>query len=133
MKVGITFTEISNIIEKKLNAHPTFTKLDDKTLEVSCKPKPYVPTISMKLHIEAVQDDTVSLSYDCNTAVSLMISGAVAYLEEKIPHAIEVNTTEKRVNLHPLQMKELEKVVEYVSVSDIEFDDNYMNITLIMI
>ena len=62
-----------------------------------------------------------------------MISGAVAYLEEKIPHAIEVNTTEKRVKLHPLQMKELEKVVEYVSVSDIEFDDNYMNITLIMI
>lgn len=62
MKVGITFTEISNIIEKKLNVHPTFTKLDDKTLEVSCKPKPYVPTISMKLHIEAVQDDTVSLS-----------------------------------------------------------------------
>lgn len=133
MKAAITFTEISNIIEKKFNVHPVLTKLDDRTLEVKWKPKPYVPAITIKLHIEAVQDDTIHLSYDCNTAVSLMISGAVAYLEEKIPHGIEVNTSEKRINICPLQIKQLEKVVEYVSVNDITIDENSMNLLLMML
>ena len=43
-----------------------------------------------------------------------MIAGVVAYLQEKIPSGIEVNTTDKRVNIYPQRFKQLEKALKYV-------------------
>jgi len=73
------------------------------------------------------------MSYDCGTAASLMIAGAVAYLEGKIPSGIEVNATDKRVNIYPQRFKQLEKALEYVALSDVAFEENAVNITLSMV
>lgn len=74
-----------------------------------------MPPISVKFHIEAMRKDIVCLSYECGTPASLMIAGVVAYLEEKIPSDIEVNTTDKRLNIYPQRFKQLEKALEYVA------------------
>ena len=74
-----------------------------------------MPAITVKFHIEAMCKDIVCMSYDCGTAASLMIAGVVAYLEEKIPSGIEVNTTDKRVNIYPQRFKQAEKALEYVA------------------
>lgn len=67
------------------------------------------------------------------TPVSLMIACVVAYLEEKIPCGIEVNTTDKRINIYPQRFKQIEKVMEYVSLSDMIFEENSANVVLIMV
>ena len=92
-----------------------------------------MPTISVKFHIEAMRKDIVCLSYECGTPASLMIAGVVAYLEEKIPSGIEVNTTDKRVNIYPQRFRQIEKVQEYVALSNITFEENSANIALTMI
>ena len=91
-----------------------------------------MPTISVKFHIEAMRKDIVCLSYECGTPASLMIAGVVAYLEEKIPSGIEVNTTDKRMNIYPQRFKQLEKVLEYVVLSNITFEDNSAKVALTM-
>ena len=117
MNAVITYKEISNLIEKEFKIRPKFTTVDDKTFEVSYKPGVFMPTISVK----------------CGTPASLMIAGVVAYLEEKIPNGIEVNTTDKRVNIYPQRFKQIEKVLEYMALSNITFEENSANVALTMV
>lgn len=133
MNAVITYKEFSDFIEKEFKIRPKFTTVDEKTLEVSYKPGVFMPTISVKFHIEAMRKDIVCLSYECGTPASLMIAGVVAYLEEKIPSGIEVNTTDKRVNIYPQRFKQLEKALEYVALSNITFEENSANVALTMV
>ena len=133
MNAVITYKEISDFIEKEYKIRPKFTTVDEKTFEVSYKPGVFMPAIAVKFHIEAMRKDVVCISYDCGTAASLMIAGAVAYLEEKIPSGIEVNTTDKRINVYPLRFKQLEKALEYLALSNIVFEENSVNVALSMV
>ncbi len=133
MNAIITYQEISNFLEKEFKIRPKFTTVDDQTFEVSYKPGVFMPAINVKFHIEAMRKDIVCLSYECGTPASLMIAGIVAYLEEKIPSGIEVNTTDKRVNVYPQRFKQIEKALEYVALSDITFEENSMNIAISII
>jgi hypothetical protein len=133
MNAVITYKEISDFIEKEYKIRPKFTTVDEKTLEVSYKPGVFMPAIAVKFHIEAMRKDVVCISYDCGTAASLMIAGAVAYLEEKIPSGIEVNTTDKRINVYPLRFKQLEKALEYLALSNIVFEENSVNVALSLV
>jgi len=133
MNAVITYKEISDFIEKEFKIRPKFTTVDDKTFEVSYNPGVFMPTISVRFHIEAMRKDIVCLSYDCGTPASLMIASVVAYLEEKIPSGIEVNATDKRVNIYPQRFKQIEKALEYVALSDITFEENSMNIAISII
>lgn len=133
MNAVITYKEISDFIEKEFKIRPKFTTVDEKTFEVSYKPGVFMPTISVKFHIEAMRKDIICLSYECGNPASLMIAGVVAYLEEKIPSGVEVNTTSKRVNIYPQRFKQLEKALEYVALSNITFEENSANIALIMV
>lgn len=63
-------------------------------------------------------------------AVSLMATGIVFYLEEKMPSGIEVNITDRRVNIYPQRFKQLETALEYVASSSISFEGNSVNIEL---
>lgn len=92
-----------------------------------------MPTIRVKFHIEVVRNDIVCLSYECGTSASLMISGVVAYHRDKLPSGIEVNTSDKRVDIYPQRFKSIEKALEYVALSNITFEENSVNVMLSMI
>ena len=133
MNAVITYKEISYFIEKECKIRPKFTTVDEKTFEVSYKPGVFMPAIGVKFHIEAMRKDIICMSYECGIPASLMIAGVVAYLEEKIPSGIEVNTTDKRVNIYPQRFRQIEKALEYVALSNITFEENSANIGLSMV
>lgn len=133
MNAIITYNEISDYIEREFKIRPQFTAVDEKTLEVSYKPGSFMPTFAIKFHLMAMRKDILCLSYECGNAASLMIAGVVAYLQEKIPNGIEVNTNDKRVNIYPLCFKQIEKVMEYVELSNISFEENSVNVVLTMV
>jgi hypothetical protein len=133
MNAVITYKEISDFIEKEFKIRPKFTTVDEKTFEVSYKPGVFMPTIAVKFHIESLRRDIVSMSYDCGAAASLMISSAIAFLEEKLPNGVEVNTTKKFVNVYLQRFKQVEKALEYVALSNITFEENSVNVGLSMV
>ena len=130
MDIIVSYNEISNFIGKKFKICPRVTTVNEKTLEVSYKPGVFMPTVSVKLHIDAMRKDIVCMSCDFGKPASLMIAGIVAYLDEKIPSGIEVNTADKRINVYPLRFERLENVCEHVSLNNIAFQENSIKIEL---
>lgn len=130
MNAVINYSEISDFIEKEYRVRPVFTAINEKSIEVSYKPGAFMPAIAVQIRIEAMRRDVVCMSYECGTATSLMIAGVIAYLEEKIPNGVEVNTTDKRISIYPQRFRQLEKVMEYIALSNILFEDSSVNIAL---
>jgi hypothetical protein len=133
MNCVITYKEISDFIEQKVKIRPLFSSIDRKTLNVSYKPMAFMPSIDIKFAIDEISDDSVSISYDCGAAAALMIAGVVTYLKENIPNGIDVNITDRNVKIYPQQIEQVEKALEYVALSDITFDENSINIALLLI
>ena len=133
MNVLITYKEISDFIEQKFKIRPLFSSIDRRTLNVSYKPMAFMPSIDIKFVIDEISDDSVSISYDCGAAAALMIAGVVTYLNENIPNGVDVNTTNRKVKIYPQQIEQVKKALEYVALSDITFDENSINIALLLI
>lgn len=133
MNAVITYKEISDFIEKEFKIRPTFTPIDDKTFEVSYNPGMFMPTIAVKFHIDEVSNDVVCLTYYCTTPIRHIILGIISHLAKKMPSGIEVNTTDKRVNIYPYKFEQIEKVLEYIALSDISFGENSVNVELSMV
>lgn len=133
MNVIITYKEISDFIEQKFKIRPTFSSVNRKILNISYKPMAFMPSIDIKFVIDEISDDSVSISYDCGAAAALMIAGVVTYLNENIPNGMDVNTTNRKVKIYPQQIEQVEKALEYVALSDITFDENSINIALLLI
>ena len=133
MNVLITYKEISDFIEQKFKIRPLFSSIDRRTLNVSYKPMAFIPSIDIKFVIDEISDDSVSISYDCGAAAALMIAGVVTYLNENIPNGVDVNTTNRKVKIYPQQIEQVKKALEYVALSDITFDENSINIALLLI
>jgi hypothetical protein len=133
MNALITYKEISDFIERQYKIRPMFNTVDTQTVEVSYKPGAFIPAIVIKLKVDEISDDIVQLSYDCGKGASFVITGAVAYLEQKIPKVIEVNTADKHITVYLQQIKELEKVLEYVALNTVKFEGNSINFALIIL
>ena len=133
MNVLIIYKEISDFIEQKFKIRPLFSSINRRTLNVSYKPMAFMPSIDIKFVIDEISGDSVSISYDCGAAAALMIAGVVTYLNENIPNGVDVNTTDRKVKIYPQQIEQVEKALEYVALSDITFDENSINIALLLI
>ena len=130
MNVQITYKEIGDLIAGKYNVSPVFKTVDAKTVEVSYKPAGFFPNICVRFHIEAMRRDIVCMTYDCALATALIIGGIVAHLEKAVPSGLEINTTDKRVNVYLQRFEQIEKALEHVSPSNITFEEDAMNVAL---
>ena len=130
MNVQITYKEIGDLIAGKYNVSPVFKTVDAKTVEVSYKPAGFFPNICVRFHIEAMRRDIVCMTYDCAPATALIIGGIVAHLEKAVPSGLEINTTDKRVNVYLQRFEQIEEALEHVSLSNITFEEDAMNVAL---
>lgn len=107
--------------------------VDRKTLRIRYKISRFVPTISVDIHIDSVSKDLIRLSYDCSSIVNGLLSGVIGFLEEKIPNQqVEVYTDDKQVLVHLDAFEELEKVLAVVEPTDLSFNDESAELTLLL-
>ena len=133
MNVQITYKEIGDLIAVKYNVSPVFKTVDAKTVEVSYKPAGFFPNICVRFHIEAMRRDIVCMTYDCAPATALIIGGIVAHLEKTVPSGLEINTTDKRVNVYLQRFEQIEEALEHVSLSNITFEEDALNVALTIV
>jgi len=129
MNAVIYYHEISNYIENKVKIRPNFICVDNKTLEISYKPG-ILPSIILNLHVESINKDVVCITYNCNTAASLMIAGVVKYLEEKIPSSVEINPKDKCIQVNLNQINKADKILEHISNFDLSFEKEHLIVEL---
>lgn len=130
MYITITYNELSELVYNKFNVRPKFITIDERTFEVGYKPSIFMPNVCIQFHIEMINKNNVCLSYECSVPTSLMIAGIVAYIKEKLPSGVEVNTIDKYINIYPQRFKQVEKVLEFVTLSNITFAGENINVEL---
>ena len=58
--------------------------------------------------------------------MAMLIAGAVEHLGHKLPHGIEINIEDKRINLFPGHVKKIRQIMEYVQLEGIHIhEDGY--------
>ncbi|MBR5237701.1 MAG: hypothetical protein IKV26_03210 [Paludibacteraceae bacterium] len=132
MKAIITYNEILDFVENKFRVRPTLSRIDLRNLEVSYRPMALMPAITIRLCVESVSQDEVVLSYMCNPAVEMMVGGVVTYFKQMIPDGVDVNTTTRKVNIYPQRIEQLNKALNYVVLSDIVFEEDSVNVVVLI-
>lgn len=129
MKLSIRFEEILAYAEKHYSVRPQIKYIDPRTIEVGYKPSVFIPSISMKIRVEAMRKDIVCLSYEGSKAAELLISGFVAHFEDKQPRGVAINAKEQRIDIYLEQVEQLEKVLSQVEPESIAFAEDGASIS----
>ena len=128
MNIKVHYEEVANYVEKHYMIRPQLKRIDDKTLEVSCRMGRFVPPMALQIHIEAMRKDVVCLSYECGAGLAMLIAGAVECLGNKLPHGIEIKPEDKRINLFPDHVKEIRQIMEYAQLDGIQIHEDGLEI-----
>ena len=122
MLVSISYDEIKNYVSNKYYVPLTIEKKSDKVLSV--KYKQFLLDIVINITVVEVSNDNVSLTYDCGSAMLLIISGVIELLRSKLPDVVNIDTNNKSITVYPKKIKGAEGALQYLRLSDIIFDDN---------
>lgn len=129
MKVELSYEEIVNYVERNYSIHPQLVYIDERTVDIEYKLSKFLPAMSIRVRIDGCRKDVVCLSYECSAPMTMIISGAVGHLGNKIPQGIDMNTTEKRVVIYLDQVAVLEKPLSYVELETISLCDDHIDIS----
>ncbi len=129
MKAIIRYDEIQNIIRELYSKVVTLKTIDNKTVEIGYKPHRFI-SMSLSVHIDTIESDAIHLSYDCSSAMSMIISGTVAIVEQRIPEGIVVDASKKQICVYPQQIDKIRKALDYLSLADISFTEDAMEACL---
>lgn len=131
MTASVTYSEVEELISREFKIRLDLTMIDDRTLGVSYNPGILMPTVKVNIRVEAIQNDSIILSYNCQPAVALIVKGALALLGEKIPHhIIRINTDNKHAVINLGNIRQLESALKYMSLRDIYVETHKFNIDL---
>ena len=129
MKVELSYGEFINYVEQNYLIRPQLVYIDERTIDIEYKPSKFLPAMSIRVHIDGYRKDVVCISYEFSAPMSMIISGAIGHLGNKIPQGIDVNTTEKRVVMYLDQIEVLDKPLSYVELEAISLCDNHIDIS----
>lgn len=125
MEVQISYNELLRFLRNHANVDVSrlqIVRMSSRTLAISYDISAWVPTVTISVSVDKVTDHHLYLSYDCSAAASMIISGVVSFLQSKIPAGVKVDTTSKKVYIYLDVINGLDKVLQYVTPSDIYFD-----------
>lgn len=128
MIVSLTYNEIVSYVKEKYNKTIELAQVDRKNIVVSCKWKPLFPEIKITLHVDSINNNIIYLSYDCNTALQIVLGDVILFLEDNIPYGIVLNVEQKRVKVYLDQIAGLQKALEHVSLSDVFFGHDSLSL-----
>lgn len=77
MKAKISYEEIITYVKEHYKVSPELKRIDDKTIEATCKLAKFFPTISIQIKVEDVKDDVLCIGYESGTAALLIIEKAI--------------------------------------------------------
>ena len=127
MELQITYNELLRFLGNHTNIDTSrlqIVRMSSRTLAISYDISVWVPTVTISVSVDKITEHHLYLSYDCSAAASMIISGVVSFLQSKIPAGVKVDTTSKKVYLYLDVINGLEKVLQYVTPTDIQFETN---------
>ena len=131
MEVHISYNEVLRFIRNHANVDVSrlqMVRQNSRTLAISYDISAWVPTVTISVSVDKVTEHHLYLSYDCSAAASMIISGVVSFLQSKIPAGVKVDTTSKKVYVYLDVINGLDKVLQYLTPKDIQFETNEIHV-----
>lgn len=130
MKAIISYQELVDYIENHHKVRPNISYVDDKTINVSYQVAKFIPAVSLNVKIENVTNETLLFTYDCSAATRLLIKGVVLFLKEQLEEKfLTVDEIRNCVLIHIANIEPIQKAFEYVTLSDIVFVTDAVEVT----
>ena len=135
MNIVVSFNEIKDIISKKTNntINLDFTRVDYRTVKVSYKPMPFLPTVNVDVMVAKVDNSQLVLSYKANHAVDMIIKGVSNYLDNHIPkEIIELDASVQCVCINLDKIEQLQKPLEMIELKQISFEKENVRAEIVL-
>lgn len=130
MKLSITYKEITTTVKDKAKVNLSVSKYDERSLKVVYAAGiPFVPDIDIVLTIVNVYSDKLELAYSCGPLVGKAVEKLLPKAIERFPKGV-VNVNGKNVMINLAELEQLEKVLKFLSLSDIVVNDNAIEVLL---
>lgn len=130
MKLTITYKEITTTLKDKAKVNLSISKYDERSLKVVYAAGiPFVPDIDIILTIVNVYSDKLELAYSCSPLVGKAVEKLLPKVTERLPGGV-VSINGKNVMINLAEVEQLEKVLKFLSLSDIVVNDNAIEVLL---
>ena len=90
---------------------------------------PFVPDIDIVLTIVSVYPNKLELTYSCGPLVGKALEKLLPKLTERLTKGV-VNINGKKVTVNLAEVEQLEKVLKFLSLSNIAVNDNAIEVLL---
>ncbi|MBQ3250278.1 MAG: hypothetical protein IJB05_03940 [Bacteroidales bacterium] len=133
MNVAITYHEAQELISRQFNLKLGLSMADGRTMSVEYNPGLLLPTVRVDIHIEAIQGNTLILTYKCIPAVALLVQGAVKLLGDKVPAEImKIDTSTRSIQMFLDGVEQLKEAFKYVKLQDVYLETDKIYVDLLL-
>ena len=135
MQVKFEYSEIQSFIKAKTGREIVLSAIDEQTVKAEAKVSVKVPflgeiekSIGVNVSVEKIEGNDVHLKYDGGMGTDMIIGGLLTFLSSSPAMKMVEKTQGNGIVVHLNEIKEAQKVLEIIELTDIVFQDNAMNV-----
>ena len=135
MQVKFEYSEIQSLIKAKTGREIVLSAIDEQTVKADAKVSVKVPflgeiekSIGVNVSVEKIEGNDIWLKYDGGMGTDMIIGGLLSFLSSTAAMKMVEKTQGNGIIVHLNEIKEAQKVLEMVELTDIVFQDNAMNV-----
>lgn len=131
MNLQLGYDEINSYVlshyDKNINIE--YIDLHTATIKVSVKVLLVPLTVPLTIHIDNVVSDTITLTYSGKLGIDKIVSGVICFLTSNIEDINKlVNVDGQTLTIHLSAVKNLKTAFEHISLSDIHFSQDEVEV-----
>lgn len=135
MNITIRFQEIQSLVKSKTGREIVLSAIDEQTVKAEAKVSVKVPflgeikkSIGVNVSVEKIEGNNVHLKYEGGMGTDMIIGGLLTFLSSTPAMKMVEKTQGNGIVVHLNEIKEAQKVLEIIELTDIVFQDNAMNV-----
>ena len=135
MNITIRFQEIQSLVKSKTGREIVLSAIDEQTVKAEAKVSVKVPflgeikkSIGVNVSVEKIEGNNVHLKYEGGMGTDMIIGGLLSFLSSTPAMKMVEKTQGNGIVVHLNEIKEAQKVLEIIELTDIVFQDNAMNV-----
>ena len=128
MKVTTEYSEIQSLVKSKTGREIGLSAIDDRTIKADAKVSVKVPflgeiekSIGVNVSVEEIEGNDVYLKYEGGMGTDMIIGGLLSFLSSTPAMKMVEKTQGNGIVVHLAEIKEVQKVLEMVELTNIVF------------
>lgn len=128
MKAIIEYSEIQSLVKSKTGREIVLSAIDERTVKTEAKVSVKVPflgeiekSIGVNVSVEKIEGNDVHLKYEGGMGTDMIIGGVLSFLSSTPAMKMVEKTQGNGIVVHLAEIKEVQKVLEMVELTNIVF------------